>query len=79
MPAVLLSKQPGVAELADAADSKSAGALLRVASTPSSEATHYRKRFIYAETRINKRDLKYAAVQGGATKFSKNRVLGPAY
>jgi hypothetical protein len=30
--------QPGVAELADAADSKSAGALLRVGSTPSKQA-----------------------------------------
>ena len=29
-------RKPGVAELADAADSKSAGALLRVGSTPSS-------------------------------------------
>jgi hypothetical protein len=33
---MLFSSQPGVAELADAADSKSAGALLRVGSTPSS-------------------------------------------
>jgi hypothetical protein len=30
------SRRPGVAELADAADSKSAGALLCVGSTPSS-------------------------------------------
>jgi hypothetical protein len=33
---VVFSKRPGVAELADAADSKSAGALLCVGSTPSS-------------------------------------------
>lgn len=33
---MVFSKWPGVAELADAADSKSAGALLCVGSTPSS-------------------------------------------
>ena len=36
---VRFASRPGVAELADAADSKSAGALLRVGSTPSSGTT----------------------------------------
>jgi hypothetical protein len=59
---------PGVAELADAADSKSAGALLRVGSTPSSGTLLFCFSEKITKTRINTGYFNRSTLPFSATK-----------